>query len=366
MRPSEEEVQYLLVYLLVMDVHSRDLRYFVAVAEELHFTRAAERLFISQPALSKQIRSLERVLGAPLFDRLGREVCLTPAGDALLPRARQVLAEWDAAEDAVEQAKAAQQATLVIGMSTSPGRGGLLPAIRSRFSQEHMATNLVLHQFNWDDPTAGLVDGSSDVAFVWLPLPSPGRYRWIIVADEPTMVAMPESHRLARLAEVDFRDLLDEPFLALPPSAGPFRDHWLGLDHRHGRPPVIGAEIASADETYEALVDGRGVCLLASGNVPLVERGGVVHPSGKWDPAKANSGSPGARTTTTRSSGPTSSVPARPSSDRRRDLDRTLAVICHIANVGRVLLEVGAEVAGGELVQRVGQHLERVARRRDQ
>src|ERR1700678_3174288 len=102
-----------------MDVHVRDLRYFVAVAEELHFTRAAERLFISQPALSKQIRALERTLGAPLFDRRG-EIQLTPAGEALLPQARRVLGEWDAALDAVEQAKATQQANLVIGMSTSP------------------------------------------------------------------------------------------------------------------------------------------------------------------------------------------------------------------------------------------------------
>jgi DNA-binding transcriptional LysR family regulator len=259
-----------------MEVHSRDLRYFVAVAEELHFTRAAEHLFISQPALSKQIRALERILGAPLFERSGREVRLTTVGEALLPQARMVLKEWDAAEEAVEQAKEAQQATLIIGMSTSPGRGGLLPAIRSRFSLKHPAASLMLRQVNWGDATAGLADGSSDVAFVWLPLPSPGRYGWIIVAEEPSMVAMPERHRLARRAEVDFSDLLDEPFLALPKSAGPLRDYWLAVDYRNGRAPVIGIEIASADETYEALVDGRGVCILASGNVSLMERGGVV------------------------------------------------------------------------------------------
>lgn len=66
------------------------------------------------------------------------------------------------------------------------------------------------------------------------------------------------------------------PFLALPESAGPLRDHWLAIDARDGRPPVIGAEIASPDETYEALVDGLGVCPLASGNAPLVARAGVV------------------------------------------------------------------------------------------
>jgi len=259
-----------------MDVHCRDLRYFVTVAEEMHFTRAAERLFISQPALSKQIHSLERTLGAPLFDRRGREVRFTPAGEALLPSARRVLAEWDAAEKAVEQAKEVQRATLVIGMSTSPGRGGLLPAARSRFSLLHPDARLTLRQFNWGDPTAGLGDRSSDVAYVWLPLPSPARFRWLMVSEEPPMVAMPETHRLAHVPQVDFEDLLDEPFLALPASAGPLRDFWLALDHRHGTVPNIGAEIASADETYEALVDGRGVCLLASGNVGLVGRAGVV------------------------------------------------------------------------------------------
>jgi DNA-binding transcriptional LysR family regulator len=86
---------------MVMDVHGRDLRYFVAVAEDLHFTRAAERLFISQPALSKQIRMLERQLGAPLFDR-GREgVRLTPVGEAL-PHARPLVLDY---------ARACRQAT---------------------------------------------------------------------------------------------------------------------------------------------------------------------------------------------------------------------------------------------------------------
>jgi LysR substrate binding domain len=75
---------------------------------------------------------------------------------------------------------------------------------------------------------------------------------------------------------VDFAELLDEPFLALPESAGPLRDYWLALDARAGRPPRIGAEIASTDETYEAMMDGRGVCLLASGNAPLITLEGVI------------------------------------------------------------------------------------------
>ncbi|MBO8190770.1 LysR family transcriptional regulator [Streptomyces oryzae] len=259
-----------------MDVHGRDLRYFVAVAEELHFTRAAERLFVSQPALSKQIRVLERALGVPLFERDRRGVKLTRAGTALLPYARRVLEEWQAGWEAVEAVRAAQRAGLVVGMSTSPGRGGLLPAIRSRVTAAHPEAVLTVRQFSWEDPTAGLAEGTSDVAFVWLPLPEPPRYRWTVVAQEPRLVALPEGHSLAGRPAVDFADLLEEPFLALPKSAGPLRDHWLATEARGGREPVIGAEVSSSEETYEALVAGQGVCLLAHGNAPLLMRGGVL------------------------------------------------------------------------------------------
>jgi DNA-binding transcriptional LysR family regulator len=259
-----------------MDVHGRDLRYFVAVAEELHFTRAAERLFVSQPALSKQVGMLERQIGAPLFERGRRGVRLTPVGDALLPHARRVLEEWERAWAAAEQAKARQRATLVVGMSTSPGRGGLLPAIRSRFTDGHPEAAVELRQVGWADATAGLADGSTDVAFVWLPLADPGRYRWTVVAREPLLVAMHAGHALAGREAIDVADLLDEPFLALPESAGPLRDYWLAVDARAGQPPRIGAEISSTDETYEALLDGRGICLVAAGNAPLIALDGVV------------------------------------------------------------------------------------------
>jgi LysR substrate binding domain len=144
---------------------------------------------------------------------------------------------------------------------------------------------LALREIGWDDPTAGLASQLTDVAFVWLPLPDPGRYRWTVIAEEPRLVAMAADGPIAlRLAErtggleaaVDFADLLDEPFLALPRSAGPLREYWLAADARDGKPPVIGAEISSVGETYEALMDGRGIVLLASGNAPLVALDGVV------------------------------------------------------------------------------------------
>ncbi|MGW6414414.1 LysR family transcriptional regulator [Streptomyces sp. NPDC055055] len=261
---------------MAMDVHGRDLRYFLAVAEELHFTRAAERLYVSQPALSKQIRALERQLGAALFDRDRQGVTLTSVGTALVPHARATIAAWQEGHEAVRRAREASESTVVVGMSTSPGRGGLLPAIRSRFTGSHPEARLKLRQVGWEDPTAGLADGSSDVAFVWLPLAGPDRFRWVVVATEPRLVALPESHPLAARAALGFDDLLDEPFLALPASGPELRDHWLAVDARGGRPPVVGAEIASADETYEALVGGLGICLVAAGNAPLLTRDGVV------------------------------------------------------------------------------------------
>ena len=201
---------------------------------------------------------------------------MNATGAALLPHAQRVLAAWEAGREAFEAARAVQRVSLAVGMSTSPGRGGMLPAVRSRFTAEHPEAALMLHQIGWSDPTAGPADGSSDVAFVWLPLPDAGRYRWIVMAEEPRLVALPETHRLAQRETIDFADLLDEPFLALPRSAGPLRDHWLATDVRDGCAPVIGAEISSPDETYEALVAGQGVCLLAAGNAPLVTRGDVV------------------------------------------------------------------------------------------
>ncbi|MEV5530731.1 LysR family transcriptional regulator [Streptomyces prunicolor] len=261
---------------MTTDVHVRDLRYFVAVAEELHFTRAAEKLYVSQPALSKQIRALERQLGAELFRRDRQGVALTAAGAALLPYAERVLAVWAEGAAALAEVGAAERSTLVVGMSTSPGRGGLLPAIRSRFTAARPEANVRLRQVSWADPTAGLADGDADVAFVWLPLPDAERYGWTVVAEEPRLVALPDTHPLAARAEVDFADLVDEPFLALPPDAGPLRDHWLALDERGGQLPRIGAEIASTEETYEALVAGLGICLVATGNAHLITLGGVI------------------------------------------------------------------------------------------
>ena len=110
---------------------------------------------------------------------------------------------------------------------------------------------------------------------MWLPLPAPP-YRWVTIAREPRLVALPNDHRLATRDEVSIGDLRDEPFLALPQSAGPLRDYWLALEDRDGHPVRIEAEINDTEETYEAVASGIGVCLLAAGNAPIFDRGDVT------------------------------------------------------------------------------------------
>ncbi|WP_281356967.1 LysR family transcriptional regulator [Fodinicola acaciae] len=248
----------------------RDLRYFVAVAEELSFTRAAaERLFVSQPALSKQIRQLERTLRTPLFRRDRRSVELTAAGRELLPRARKMIQEWEGATRAVA---AAGCSCLVVGFQTRIGRG-LIPAVRRRMAELLPDWTLFFRQVPWEDPTAGLASRQSDVAVAWLPVPD--GYAYKVVAVEQRWVALPAGHRLAAEEAVDFSTIADEPYIALPLSAGPLRDFWLAADHRQ-RPARVIAAARTADEIFEAVASGLGITLLSAGNADIYRRDDIA------------------------------------------------------------------------------------------
>ncbi|WP_410616342.1 LysR family transcriptional regulator [Amycolatopsis sp. lyj-109] len=258
-----------------MDVHVRDLRYFVAVAEELSFTRAAGRLFIAQPSLSKQIRQLETSLRATLFERDHRTVALTSAGAALLPRARQIIEQWALAQRAISDAVAAQRTTLTVGFHTRIGRG-LIPSVTTKMATLLPEWKLLFRQVPWRDPTVGLAGGEVDVAIAWLPVPDNGEFSWKVVATEDRWVALPSGHRLAARAVVPFGELADEPFIALPPTAGTLREFWLGTDHRT-RPARIVAEAETAEEAIEAVGSGLGVVLLSAGNAELYRRDDITY-----------------------------------------------------------------------------------------
>lgn len=258
-----------------MDPHLRDLRYFVVVAEELGFQRAADRLFVSQSLLSRRVRQIEDGLRTRLFDRNGRSVTLTAAGRTLLPAARELIGSWDESRRKVVEAAGAENVVLTIGMSTSVGRG-LLQNARVRFEVRRPHWTLRFLWVDWSDATAGLADGRADIAFVWLPIPDQEAFAVQVVATEARFVAVRDDHPCAGREQVDFEELLDEPFLALPTGAGPLRDHWLALDERGGRPTRIGEVVSNGEETLAAVERGSGVVLLSEGNAELYRRPGIV------------------------------------------------------------------------------------------
>lgn len=254
-----------------MDAHLRELRYFVATAEELTVTAAAARLFVSQPALSKQLRALERRLGFDLFVRLPRGLALTDQGSALLPVVRAMLDTWDRAY--VEARALSHPNQLVVGMQTAVGRDLQRPAVQ-RFRDRAPGWTVSLRLVGWDDTTAGLADATSDVAFVWLPIPVDDIETRVLVR-ENRWVALPADHRFADRSTIPFAELEGEPFVALPAAAGPLRDFWLGLDARSG-PPQVAAEATAADEVLELVSAGVGVALIAEGNAQLYKRPGLT------------------------------------------------------------------------------------------
>jgi DNA-binding transcriptional LysR family regulator len=253
-----------------MDVHIRDLRYFLAVAEELHFTRAAQGLFVTQPALSKQIRQLEQQLGTALFARGsgGRSVSLTATGWALLPVARRVVATWEEGQHAVIESARGSTKTIVVNLSVTLGRG-LLPAIRRVFDERQGDWRLALQQVSFDVGVNDVRAGSADAAFSWMPVVPADGLSWAILFGEPRMVALPVGHRLAEREEIAFEELLDEPFLALPEATGEKRSFWLAEELRGGHPVKVGAVVHGPEDTLEALAQGTGIALITAGNAAL-------------------------------------------------------------------------------------------------
>ncbi len=267
-----------------MDVHLRDLRYFVAVAEELNFTRAARRLHLSQPALSKQIQGLETALHAQLLQRDRRQVKLTGAGEALLASARSLLESWDGLTTTVADAAARDARVLRVGTLTSIGRA-LYPDVIDHFARREPGWRVELRSFPWGDATAGLRDRVTDAAFLWLPIDADD-ISYEILVTERRVLGLSSKHPLAGRSSVAFAEIADEPLLALPESAGPLRDFWLANDQRGGQPATIAAEVASADETYEIVAAGAAAHLMAEGNANIYARPGITFvPVDGLDPA---------------------------------------------------------------------------------
>ncbi|MDP9847164.1 LysR family transcriptional regulator [Streptosporangium lutulentum] len=257
-----------------MDENLRLVRYFLAVAEELHFRRAAARLFVSQPTLSDQIRRLEQHLGVQLFERTGRGVVLTPAGKEFEGEARTVLTAWEQAVAITRSAAAERMRTFVIGFVANAA-AELTPLITRRFRGRHSGIGLEMRQYDFREPLAGLGAGQVDVVLTRPPL---GHIPWLhtrTLFAEPRVLIVPTAHLLAGRDTVSVEDVLDEPFIAWK-APGPCRDFWLALDQRKGHPIRIGREVVTVDECLESILMGAGVAFAQASSRRFYARPGLA------------------------------------------------------------------------------------------
>jgi DNA-binding transcriptional LysR family regulator len=197
----------------------RHLRYFLALAEELHFGRAAQRLSISQPPLSLNIQQLEASVGAQLFTRNSRGVQLTAAGQAFVPAARALLAQAsDAAREAREVAEG-QAGELHIGFAGTMLYCGL-PQLLARFQASHPRLKLVLLELSSSEQLSELVRDRLDVGFVHTPRVPPG-FDQVLVVSQPLVACLPQSHPLARASSVGLDQLRGESLVVVSRTVSP-------------------------------------------------------------------------------------------------------------------------------------------------
>jgi DNA-binding transcriptional LysR family regulator len=242
-------------------VDVRRLRYFLAVAEELHFGRAADRLNIAQPALSRQIASLEGAIGALLFDRTRSNIHLTTAGETLLPRARDILSRVADAARLARRAAEGAIGVLEVGFVGS-ATFSILPNILNEFRTSHKDVELILHAMNTAELRAALVSRSIDVAFARPGISDPEIVSEVIHT-EPLIVALPEKDPLAAKSQIALGDLADHPFVLYPRHPRPsFADTILELCRGAGFSPDVAQETMEIQTALSLVSVGAGVSLV--------------------------------------------------------------------------------------------------------
>ena len=192
----------------------RHLRYFLAVADALHFTKAAERLPVSQPALSAQIKQLEQEVGVALFDRVGRSVQLTRAGSIFREHARRALREMELAQVAIAEEEGLQRGTLAVGVVQTVN-ACLIPEIVGRFSILHPLVSLKLDELSGPDIEAGVKSGALEVGIGFVPVVSDRIESQPLFEEDFVLIASPR-HRLARRRHLSLSALAKESLILLP------------------------------------------------------------------------------------------------------------------------------------------------------
>ncbi len=253
----------------------RLLRSLVVLGEEQNVGRAAARLTLTQPGLSKQIAQLERMAGLALFDRHPKGVTPTAAGAMLIERARDVLAEADAFDVAVEQARRGVRGRLNLGFVGQAVNEHTAVILRE-FRERHPDVTVDLRQYDMHDLTAGLGSGTSDLAFLRLPV-SAENLRHEPVLIEPRVAVLPDDHPLAPLGSVRLSQLLDEPWVVSASPDPAYQRFALATSARRGRPPVAGPVVRNIDEYLEAVLAHQGIGLAPESAARYYARPGITY-----------------------------------------------------------------------------------------
>ena len=258
-------------------VELRLWRQFVAVAEELHFGRAARRLHMTQPPLTQAIAQLERLLAARLFDRTKRSVQLTAVGEALLPRARDLLSRAQALPREARAAADGEVGRLRLAFVSTVGFAQLPPWVRA-FRQAHPRVQLDLIEATGDVQLQAFAQGDIDAGFL---LHSPGfappGLHLLRVAREPLVLAIPEAHPLASTARLTLTAALNEPLVLFPRRIVPsLHDAIFAMYHAAAREPRIAQEAIQMQTIVNLVSAGLGVAWVPD-SVRGFQRGGVTY-----------------------------------------------------------------------------------------
>jgi DNA-binding transcriptional LysR family regulator len=239
----------------------RHLRYFLVLAEELHFGRAAQRLSISQPPLSLNIQQLEASVGAQLFNRNSRGVQLTAAGLAFVPAARALLAQASSAAREAREVAEGQSGQLLIGFAGTMLYCGL-PQILRRFQASHPRLRLVLQEMSSSEQLSELLRDRLDVGFVHTPRVPPG-FDQVLVSSQPLMACLPASHPLAGSRSLGIEALAGHDLVVVSRTVSPdYHERILQLCEQSGWMPTVVHELRHWLSVLSLVSQGLGVALV--------------------------------------------------------------------------------------------------------
>jgi len=245
-----------------MNIELRHLRYFIAVAEELHFGHAAARLNISQPPLSQQIQILEQQVGARLLARTNRSVSLTPAGRQFLADSRQILNQVDEAAARALRLHQGETGELRIGFTSSAPFIKAVSDTLSSFRQRYPDVHIQTREINTREQIAPLNEGTLDLGLM-RNTPLPETLAWEVILREPLLAMIPRTHPLATRTAVSLHELAQEPFVFFDPHVGTgLYDDILSLMRRYQLTPRIAQEVGEAMTIIGLVAAGLGVSIL--------------------------------------------------------------------------------------------------------